>query len=150
MGSIDSEIKSTFVNDQHRFVTNLVFTANWVQNIFTNELKPFDISSQQFNILRILRGAGDWVVMSELKDGLLEKAPNATRLANKLLTKGLIERRRSEEDRRVVYVKVSKAGLELMEKIDQNESPVQRALQNHITAEEARMVSDILDKFRGP
>ena len=149
MGSIDSEIKSTFINDQHRFVTNLVFTAGWVHNIFTNELKPFGISPQQFNILRILKGAGDWVVMSEVKDGLLEKAPNATRLANKLLKKDLIERRRSETDRRVVYVKITKAGLELLEEISQKENPIQNALNNHITAKEAKLVSHILDKFRG-
>lgn len=149
MGSIDSEIKSTFVNEQHRFVTNLVFTANWVQNNFTNELKPFGISSQQYNILRILRGAGDWLVMSDLKDGLLEKAPNATRLANKLLTKGLIERRRSESDRRVVFVRITDAGMKLMEEVSQHKNPVQEALDLHITAEEAKLVNDILDKFRG-
>ena len=149
MGSIDSEIKSKFVNDQHRFVTNLVFTAGWVQNVFTNELKPFGISSQQYNILRILKGTGDWIVMSEVKDGLLEKAPNATRLANKLLKKNLIERKRSEQDRRVVYIRITNIGLKLIEEINQKDSIIQNALDNHITAKEAKLVSDVLDKFRG-
>ena len=149
MGSIDTEIKSKLVNDQHRFVTNLVYTAGWVQNVFTNELKPFGLSSQQFNILRILKGAGDWIVMSEVKDGLLEKAPNATRLVDKLLKKELIERRRSETDRRVVYVQITEAGLKLLDEISQKENPIQNALKHHITAKEAKMVSDILDRFRG-
>lgn len=149
MAKIDSEIKSKFVNDQHRFVTNLVFTANWVQNIFKDELKPFGISPQQFNILRILRGEGGWTAMSELKDGLLEKAPNATRLADKLLTKDLIERRNSETDRRVVYIRITKAGLKLMEEISQVDSKVQMALNENISAKDARYVSEILDKFRG-
>lgn len=149
MGKIDSEIKSKFKNDKHRFVTNLVFTANWIQNEFTKSLKPFGISSQQYNILRILKGAADWVAMSELKDGLLEKAPNATRLTDKMLTKGLIERNRSEVDRRVVHVRITETGLKLFERINQKKSTIQLALDNQITAEEAKLASEILDKLRG-
>jgi DNA-binding MarR family transcriptional regulator len=149
MAKIDSEIKSNFVNDQHRFVTNLVFTTNWIQNAFTEDLKPFGISPQQFNILRILRGVGDWTAMSEIKDGLLEKAPNATRLADKLLKKNLIERNRSETDRRVVYVRISKLGLKLVEDINQKESVIQMAMKKRLTSKDARYVSDILDNFRG-
>lgn len=149
MAKIDSEIKSKLVNDQHRFVTNLVFTSGWVQNAFTEDLKPFGISPQQYNILRILKATGDWLAMAEVKDGLLDKAPNATRLVNKLLKKELIERNRSEIDRRVVYVRITKAGLKLFEEVNQKESIVQNALDNHITAKEAKLVNDILDKFRG-
>jgi len=149
MSTIDSEIKSKFVNDQHRFVTNLVFTANWVQNAFTKHLKPFGISSQQYNILRILKGLGDWVAMTEVKDGLLEKAPNATRLTDKLLKKKLIERNRSKVDRRVVYVRISKVGLKLVDDVNQEESVIQTAMKKHLTAKDAKYASEILDKFRG-
>lgn len=149
MAKIDSEIKSKFVNDQHRFVTNLVFTANWVQNAFTEDLKPYGISPQQFNILRILRGIGDWTAMSEIKDGLLEKAPNATRLADKMLSKNLIERKRSSSDRRVVYVRISNNGLTLLTEIDKNKSKIQVALMERITEKEAKLMSQILDRFRG-
>lgn len=148
MASIDDEIKSGFSNDQHRFATNLVFTANWVQNAFTEDLKPFGISPQQYNILRILKSIGDWTRMSEVKDGLTEKSPNTTRLADKLIVKELIERRASEEDRRVVYVRISKKGETLFKEINQQESMIQNALNNNISAKEARYVSDILDKFR--
>lgn len=148
MAKIDSEIKSKFANEQHRFVTNLVFTANWVQNAFIEGLKPFKVSPQQYNILRILRGVGDWVTMSEIKDGLMEKSPNATRLTDKLLNKQLIERKASETDRRVVYVKISKMGLALFDEINQEDSVVQQALNKNISAEDARYVSDILDKLR--
>lgn len=149
MASIDDEIKSGFSNDQHRFVTNLVFTANWVQNAFIEDLKPFGISPQQYNILRILKSIGDWTRMSEVKDGLTEKSPNTTRLADKLIEKELIERRAGEEDRRVVYVRITKKGETLFKEINQNESEIQKALNNNISAKEARYVSDILDKFRG-
>ena len=149
MSKIDSEIKSKFANEQHRFVTNLVFTANWVQNAFVEGLKPFRMSPQQYNILRILRGVGDWTTMSEVKDGLMEKSPNATRLVDKLLKKQLIERKASEMDRRVVYVRISKVGLKLVEDVNQKESVIQIAMEKHITVKDAKYASEILDKFRG-
>ncbi len=149
MAKIDSEIKSALVNDKHRFVTNLVFTANWVQNTFIEELKPFGISPQQYNILRVLKAEGGWTAMSDVKDGLLEKAPNATRLADKLLGKGLIDRKGSETDRRVVYIKITKSGSSLMEEINQMESTIQKALNKNLTIKDAKYVSEVLDKFRG-
>ena len=149
MSKIDQEVKSPIMNDKHRFVTNLVFTSNWVQNAFVEELKPFEISPQQYNILRVLKGVGDWAPMSDVKDGLLEKAPNATRLADKLLSKELIERKGSEEDRRVVHVRITVKGNKLMDQINEQESVIQKALSGNISEKEARMVSEVLDKFRG-
>lgn len=149
MGKIDSEIKSKLINERHRFVTNLVFTANWVQNAFVEDLRPFGISPQQYNILRILNAVGDWTTMSDVRDGLMERSPNATRLADKLLSKGLIERKASETDRRVVHVRISKAGKKLFEEINKQESKIQKALDGNISDKEARQVSDILDRFRG-
>lgn len=149
LAKIDTEIKSKFTNEQHRFVTNLVFTANWVQNAFIEDLKPFGMSPQQYNILRILSAIGEWTTMSEVKDGLMDKSPNATRLVDKLLKKQLLERKASETDRRVVHVRISKTGLELFEKINQNESMIQKALNNNISTKDAKYVSNILDEFRG-
>lgn len=149
MAKIDSEIKSKIFSDQHRFVTNLVFTANWVQNAFVEDLKPFGISPQQYNILRILNALVEWTTMSEVKDGLMEKSPNTTRLCDKLLKKGFIERKASESDRRVVHVRITKAGVDLYENINQKESMIQQAMTHNISTEEAKYVSDILDQFRG-
>ena len=149
MGKIDSEIKSKLTGDKHRFVTNLVYTANWLQNTFREELIPYGISQQQYNILRVLSSCSDWIPMSEVKDGLLDKAPNTTRLADKLLSKRLIERRRSEKDRRIVFVRISKAGMKLIEEINTTESTIHKAMTKNLTAKDAKLVSEILDKFRG-
>jgi len=149
MAKIDAEVKTKFVNERHRFVTNLVYTSGWIKNLFTEDLKPFGISSQQFNILRILRGADDWVAMNDVKDLMIEKAPNATRLSDKLLNKNLIKRKRSNTDRRVVYVRISSRGVDLLEEIDEKESEVQVALMRRITEKEANRMSEILDKLRG-
>jgi DNA-binding MarR family transcriptional regulator len=149
MASIDKETNSKFPNDKIRFITNLMFTAGWIQNEFTKHLKPFDISPQQYNILRILRGAKDWLTMFDVKDRMIEKSPNATRLADKLLLKKLVERQRSDNDRRVVYLKVTKKGLKLIEEIDKIENKIENAMSKKLTNKNAKIASDILDNFRG-
>lgn len=150
MAKIDDEIKTKFVNDKHRFLANMVYTTNCFQNLFVEFLKPFEISPQQFNILRILRGANDWVTMNTIKSLMVDKAPNATRLSDKLLDKGYIERKRGEEDRRAVYLSITQKGLELLKEIDDNSDKGEHLLYfDRITDEEARMCSAILDRLRG-
>lgn len=149
MASIDEEVKTSFVNDKHRFITNLVFTSNWFQNQVIEFLKPYQLSQQQFNILRILRGAKDWVTMNDIKKLMVDKFPNTTRLSDKLLDKGLVNRKRSEHDRRIVYLEISKKGLQLLKAIDNNENTKHMDFMNKITDEEAKQFSTILDKMRG-
>lgn len=150
MAKIDDEIKTKFVNDKHRFLANMVYTTNCFQNLFVEFLKPFEISPQQFNILRILRGANDWVTMNSIKSLMVEKAPNATRLSDKLLDKGYIERKRGEEDRRAVYLTITQKGLELLKDIDDNSDKGEHLLYfDRITDEEAKVCSAILDRLRG-
>jgi len=148
MASIDKEIKTNFKNDKHRFVTNLMFTSTYIKNMMSKTLKPFDLSSEQFNILRILRGAGDWTAMNVVKDRMVEKSPNATRLADKLINKELIERERCDSDRRVVFVKISTKGLELLTEIDQLSNEEFESFLDGITNKEAIAFSAILDKMR--
>ena len=149
MSSIDKELNTKFLDDKHKFITNLVYTSTWIKNLFSDLIKQFGISSQQFNILRILRGANDWLAMSIVKERMVEKSPNATRLADKLVDKQLIERERSESDRRVVFVKITSKGLELLAKVDQIENKKFEDCISRITPEEAKQFSAILDKMRG-
>lgn len=148
MASIEEELDSKFPNDIQRFVVNLVYTGTWIKNTVNDFLKPYGISEQQFNILRILRGAKDWLPMSEVKKRMVDKSPNATRLVDKMLTKNIIERRRSSEDRRVVYVKITKEGLGLLAEIDKADGQKGFDFLTKVTAEEARIASDIIDKMR--
>lgn len=149
MASIDKEINSKFKDDKHRFVANLVYTSGWIKNLFSDSLKPFGISPQQYNILRILRGANDWLSMNVVKERMIEKSPNATRLADKLIDKKLIERQRCESDRRVVFVKITDKGLRLLETIDEQKNDGYDNFIKGITPEEAIQFSKILDKMRG-
>lgn len=148
MATIAEEIKSRFKNEHQKFIVNVLFTANWLRNAHIDFLKPYGISPQQFNILRILRGAEDWVTMSLVKERMIEKAPNATRLADKLLEKELIERKRCDSDRRVVYVQISEKGLELLSQIDDaQEHPFMEVI-GEISEKDVSKGNELLDKMR--
>jgi DNA-binding MarR family transcriptional regulator len=149
MASIDKEINSKFHDNKHRFTANLIYTANWFQNRFSEFLKPYGLSSQQYNILRILRGNGSWVTMNEIKSVMIERAPNATRLSDKLLNKKLVERKRSDEDRRVVFLSITEEGRSLLEKIDDDNSLDFESVLERISDEKAIEISEILDTLRG-
>ncbi len=149
MATIDEEIKTRFTNDKHRFVTNMIYTTNWFQNQFIEFLKPYKISEQQFNILRILRGAGDWVSMSDIKSLMIDKFPNATRLSDKLLDKGLVSRKRCDKDRRIVYLEITGKGLALLMEIDNSNDKKHMDFMNRISEKEAKEFSALLDKLRG-
>lgn len=149
MATIDEEIKMKFTSEKQRFLVNMVYTATWMNNSFVDFLKPFDVSVQQFNILRILRGAKGWLPMSDIKDRMIDKSPNATRLADKLLTKKYVRRKRSETDRRVVFLHITEEGLNLLAEVDKQDNYIHSEALKRITEEEARMVSAIFDRFRG-
>jgi DNA-binding MarR family transcriptional regulator len=150
MASIDEEIKSKFETDHQRAVVNILFTANWLKNLHSDALKKYDITTQQYNILRILRGAKDWMAMNDVKGRMIEKSPNTTRLADKLITTGFIERRRCEEDRRVVFVQITKKGLDLLKQMDGDKHfDWSDGLLKNLTKKEAKKMSLLLDQLRG-
>ena len=148
MRTIDDEVKTNFENDKHRFITNLIFTSNWFSNQWANFLKPYGISNQQMNVLRILRGAKDWKTMNDIKSLMVDKTPNTTRLSDKLLEKGFVERKRSEEDRRVVYLKITATGLALLSEIDKADTSELMKFMEVLTDEEAKKFSHLLDQIR--
>ena len=99
MGDIAKDINSTFKNAKIKALINIKYTANWINSHENEFFRPYGISPQQFNILRILRGAGKAIKVQVIKDRMIERAPNATRLMDKLCDKDLIERVRCEHDR---------------------------------------------------
>jgi DNA-binding MarR family transcriptional regulator len=144
---IDEELKSSFKSPQQRAVVNIRYTSNFLGNIQSHFMSRYDLSMAQFNISRILRGAKDMINVNTVKDRMIEKSPNTTRLMDKLIDKGLIERTRCTEDRRVVYVKISEQGLELLAEMDRDHD-VNALIQANLTDEEATTLSDLLDKVR--
>jgi MarR family 2-MHQ and catechol resistance regulon transcriptional repressor len=145
MGDLGKEINSKFPNEKVKAMLNIKFTAGWLDQIGNRLLKPHNISEQQYNILRILRGASKEIMVAEVKERMIQKSPNTTRLMDKLCEKKLIERSRCENDRRVVFLKISKKGLDLVEKINLTEFDTYL---NRLTEGEAKMLNELLDKIR--
>ncbi|QIE58829.1 MarR family transcriptional regulator [Rasiella rasia] len=145
MGDISKDIKSTFQNDKQKAMLNIIYTANWITSKQNSFFKTYSISPQQYNVLRILRGAKKVLPVQTIKDRMLQRAPNATRMMDKLCDKNLIKRVACSNDRRVVQVEITKAGLILLDEIDKAHRT--DYLEN-LSLKEAAMLSDLLDKIR--
>ncbi|MGV9012952.1 MAG: MarR family winged helix-turn-helix transcriptional regulator [Flavobacteriales bacterium] len=150
MAGIKEELLITAFKDEHqKMVLNLLFTSNWLKQLDTERLAPYGISPQQYNILRILRGAkGKLMCMHEITERMLDRAPNATRLTDKLCAKQLVERERSEEDRRVVHLRISTGGKALLDTIDKGADEQIFSVARKLTIAEARSLNCSLDKLR--
>ncbi|MBC8754550.1 MarR family transcriptional regulator [Kordia sp. YSTF-M3] len=146
MGDISKDIQSKFPSEKVKAFINIKYTANWINSKENEFFKPFGISPQQFNILKILKGAGKAIKVQEIKDRMIERAPNATRLMDKLCAKELIERIPCPEDRRVVHIAITDNGLQLLAAIA--ESLPKNDWMSNLTASEATQLSDLLDKIR--
>jgi len=145
MGDLAKDINTTFPNDKVKALLNIIYTANYINSKQNAFFKEYGLSPQQYNILRILRGAGEAITVQTIKDRMLERAPNATRLMDKLCAKDLIERVACTEDRRVVHIAIKKEGLRLLKEIDANQKEDVLA---HLSLKEAKTLSDLLDKIR--
>ena len=146
MGDISKDINSSFPNNKVKALLNIIYTANWINSYQNTFFKPFRISPQQFNILRILRGAGEPLKVQIIKERMLERAPNATRLMDKLCDKKLIERIPCPTDRRVVHINITQKGLDLLKEIDKEND--RHDFINNLTEDEAEKLSNLLDKLR--
>ena len=102
----------------------------------------------QFNILRILRGAKEPLSISVVRDRMIEKSPNTTRLMDKLIDKGLIERLKDVRDNRVITIQITKQGLQLLKLIDKD-FDANIILVNNLTIEECQVLNNLLIKIRG-
>ena len=145
MGDFAKEINSKFKSTKVKALLNIIYTANWIgsqQNAF---FKPYGLSPQQYNILRILRGAGEPLKVQTIKERMIERAPNATRLMDKLCAKELIDRIACPDDRRVVHINITTAGLKLLATIDKE---LKQDYIENLTDDEATHLSDLLDKIR--
>ena len=145
MGDFSKDINSKFPNNRVKAMLNIVYTANWISSQQNQLFKPYDISPQQYNVLRILKGAKKALKVQTIKERMIERSPNATRLMDKLCAKELIEREHSPDDRRVVFISITKKGLDLVNDISKN---IKSNLLENISEDEARQLSDLLDKIR--
>lgn len=146
MKTISDVLNARFTNERHKAVVNIRHTSHFIGAYHDKQLRNFDLSIAQFNILRILRGAGKRLSIKVIKDRMLEKSPNTTRLIDKLINKGLVKRSRSRDDRRVVNVEITPIGLDILKEIDVVFDDIY--LNMNLSEEEAEQLNYLLDKMR--
>jgi len=147
---IDDEIQSSnFEDNYHKVVVNIAYTEGWLSNTLRLHFEKFNLTRQQFNILRILRGQYPKpATINVLKERMIDKMSDASRIVDRLIQKELITRCTNSKDRRSVDIRISEKGLDTLAKMDA-ELKTKDFLQNNLTAEEAAQLSDLLDKLRG-
>ncbi|HEX9739127.1 MAG TPA: MarR family transcriptional regulator, partial [Ignavibacteriaceae bacterium] len=128
---------------------NVIYTFNWLYEKHMELLKPFGLTIQQFNILRILRGQHPKPAnVKLLKERMMDKMSDASRLVEKLRAKGLVDRRICDKDRRNVDVLITEDGLKLLENIDEHETEFDKLTAN-LSNDEMDQLNSLLDKMRG-
>ena len=138
-----------FRNNWQKATLNILYTSNWMQNKIKSFLKPYGITQQQFNVLRILRGQfPNPLTTSVIRDRMLDKMSDASRIVERLCKKGLVERKVCSTDKRLVDVSISDKGLGILAEIDKKSSFLDFS-STTLTEEEAQLLSDLLDKMRG-
>jgi len=114
-------------------------------------LKPFNLSGTQYNVLRILRGAGEQgLACREVGCKLISRDPDITRLLDRMESRGLIARAREKDDRRVVKTRITLEGLRLLQELDEPVRELHRRQMRHLTAKQLKQLSILLDRTREP
>ena len=118
MAEFSKEINSKFPNQRIKALLNVKFTANYFDTLGNDYLKPFKISEQQYNILRILRGAApNPINAGTIKDRMVNPKSDVTRLMDRLVDKGFIDRKLRPDNRRQMHITISTKGLQILDKI---------------------------------
>ncbi|MFI8603021.1 MarR family winged helix-turn-helix transcriptional regulator [Cellulophaga baltica] len=133
---------------RQRTLIHLNLVSNKVTEVTTNKLKPFDVSLQQFNVLRILRGQkGKAANLSTLNDRMVTKMSNTTRLVDKLITKGYVLRTACESNRRKVEIYITESGLDALLQMDKAMQSADQTILEKFTNEDLIVLNKLFDKF---
>ncbi|MFD0931161.1 MarR family winged helix-turn-helix transcriptional regulator [Psychroflexus salinarum] len=147
---IEKELKiSKQLPESKRALLNLLFTENWITDEITTTLKPFDITTQQFNVLRILKGMkGKPSSLQTIQERMINKMSNTTRLVDKLIKKNFVQREQCESNRRKVDITITKEGIEALEEINKVVDESESKLTESLTQDELKQLNHLLNKLR--
>jgi DNA-binding MarR family transcriptional regulator len=146
--SIDKDINQrTFRNEYQKGIINLIYTYNWMNEKMKKVFDREGITGQQYNILRILRGAGKPISTLQIRERMLDKMSDTSRIVDRLVLKDLAKKTVCKDDKRLVDVSISTKGKILLEKIDQYEKDMD-AILGSLSDSEAKNLNKLLDKIR--
>ena len=149
MPTLEEEIKQPqFKSEKAKALIHLMVTNGWILEQHKEFFKPYNISKQQYNVMRILRGQHpNGVSVNDIKNRLLDKMSDASRLVDRLVSKGLVERKVNASDRRSAKVILSESGMALLSRIDEKVHQIEGLL-DVITEEEAQVLNQAFEKIR--
>jgi DNA-binding MarR family transcriptional regulator len=147
---IEEVIKSNVaLKDAKKVILNVMYTQNVVNDKFNEILKPYDLSGEQYNVLRILRGQkGNPANMCIIQERMLAKNSNTTRLIDKLLLKDLVTRNVCPDNRRKIEVLITQKGLDLLTELDPKVDEHEKLFANNLTEQELTLLNTLLEKYR--
>lgn len=142
-------MKNDLSSAHHRASVRLFQTAGWLQAEFDNCLRPFGLSAQRLRVLSFLAGeAGGTATVGTVRDGMMDPNSNISRLLNKLMEKGLIDKLRQRHDQRVVSIEITPSGRDICAKA-QRTLAAQDAVWSRLAPDEAETLANLLDRLRG-
>ena len=145
---IEQDIQQpNFRNEFQKMGINLLFTANWLNEQIGKILSEEGVTQQQYNILRILRGSATPLSTLKIRERMLDKMSDTSRIVDRLITKELVVKNTCEKDKRLVDITLSQKGLSLVDQLDQYNERID-ALLKGINESEAKTMNQILDKIR--
>ena len=146
--SLEKDIQQTrFLSEYQKTRVNLIFTYNWLMEGLRRFFERGDLTPQQYNILRILRGAGKPISTLQIRQRMLDKMSDTSRIVDRLVKKELVKKEPSAEDRRLVDITISEKGMALLSTLDTMMAEMD-AQMNGLTEEEAKTLNHLLDKLR--
>ena len=139
--------QQSFRTEYQKAIINLIFTFNWVNEKINRHFGPFDITQQQFNILRILRGAGHPLSTLQIRQRMLDKMSDTSRIVDRLVKKGMVKKTTCREDRRLVDVLLTEKGKKLLLTMD-GLNEAMESIFKYLSQDEAQQLNFLLDKIR--
>jgi MarR family transcriptional regulator, 2-MHQ and catechol-resistance regulon repressor len=148
MGIDQDILQSKFRNEHQKAIVNLLYTYNWVTEKSRELFASEDITPQQFNILRILRGSHPTPLSTlQIRERMLDKMSDTSRIVDRLIAKGLVKKGVCKDDRRLVDVMITEKGKKLLERLDMRQDEIDNIIGN-LSKKEASSLSELLDKIR--
>ncbi len=149
MSKLAAEIKSKpFSHLEEEALLSVVRTADLLAQRMNQFLKQFELSGSQYNVLRILRGSPDGLSCGQIAERMISRDPDVTRLLDKLEARGLIERERNEDDRRVVIARITAGGLDLLTRLDPLVASEHRRQLGALGEQKLRQLIELLEQAR--
>lgn len=146
--AIEKEIqKNYFRNSSHKTLVNILFTSNWILERLKQFLESEDITHQQYNILRILNNSETPLSTLQIRERMLDKMSDTSRIVERLLKKNLVNKQICRYDKRLVDVTLSEKGINLLLRLEKKTHQVD-ALVSNLNAEDIDTVNQLLDKIR--